>query len=312
MINENSERTVATPVIEVLNSRFSSIVPPVPVLERLCTGCRWNEGPLWIAEDHSVIWSDILNNRIMRWSRLDGMSVWREKAEFTNGRARDIDGAVLHCSHGRRAIVRTVDGGTDDIVLEHYQEKRFNSPNDIVVKSDGTWWFTDPPYGLIMPGEGYPAKQELPGCYVFRYDPGHAELSVVTNLPRHPNGIAFSPDESTLYVADSSGVVFPDGNRCIFAFDVQQGRKLVNGRVFTQLHAGVPDGLRVDQRGFLYVGAYDGVQIFSDDGQLIARIPVPEKVANITFGGINRDELYICATTSLYRIKLLTRGVQLP
>lgn len=312
MLNEDRAPAAESPAIEILDRRFSPVAPTAARLEQLGTGCRWSEGPLWMSEDHSVLWSDILNNRIMRWSQAGGMTVWRANAEFTNGRVRDIDGAILHCSHGRRAIVRTVGGGGEEIVLARYQGKRFNSPNDIVVKSDGTWWFTDPPYGLIMPGEGHPGPQELPGCYVFRYNPRHAELSVATALPRHPNGLAFSPDESTLYVADSSAVVLPDGNRSVFAFDVQRGGELANGRVFVQLQAGVPDGLRVDQRGFLYVGAYDGVHVYAPDGTAIARIPVAEKVANMTFGGINRDELYICATTSLYRIRLHTRGVQLP
>lgn len=299
-------------VIEVLDPRFAPVVPKRPVLEQLCTGCRWSEGPIWMHEDNSVLWSDILNNRIMRFSQKDGMQVWRESVDFTNGHARDLDGSLLHCSHGQRAIVRTRMDGTEEIVVDHYQGKRFNSPNDIVVKSDGTLWFTDPPYGIIMPGEGYPACPELSGCFVFRFDPGSGELSVVSDLAIHPNGLVFSPDESRLYVADSSSVVLPEGNRCVFAFDVRDGRFLENGSVFLQVESGVPDGIRVDQRGFLYVATADSVQVFAPDGVNVCRIPVPEKVANLTFGGYNRDQLYICATTSLYRIKLRTRGVQLP
>jgi len=299
-------------VIEVLDSRFAPVVPPLPALEHLGSGCRWSEGPVWVDEDNSLLWSDILNNRLMRWSESDGMAVWKNDVEFTNGHARDVDGALLHCSHGRRAITRSRAGGRQEVVLDRFQGKRLNSPNDIVVKSDGTWWFTDPPYGITMPGEGYPGRQELSCCYVFRYDPGARVLSAVTSLPKHPNGLAFSPDESLLYVADSSAVVLADGNHCVFVFDVLGGETLANGRRFAEIHPGVPDGLRVDQHGFLYVSAYDGVQVFAPDGVQIGRIPVPEKVANITFGGCRRDHLYICATTSLYRIRLLTRGVQFP
>jgi gluconolactonase len=298
--------------IEVLDARFAPVVPPDPVLEQLGSGCRWSEGPVWMYEDNSLIWSDILNNRMMRWSEKDGMTVWEENVGFTNGHARDVDGALLHCSHGHRAITRSRTAGRQEVVLDRFQGRRFNSPNDIVVKSDGTWWFTDPPYGIVMPGEGYPGQAELSCCHVFRYDPRAGELSAATSLPKHPNGLAFSPDESLLYVADSSAVILPDGNHCVFVFDVLGGGALANGRRFAEIHPGVPDGLRVDQRGFLYVSTYDSVQVFAPDGVRIGRIPVPEKVANITFGGNNRDHLYICATTSLYRIRLLTRGVQLP
>lgn len=297
---------------DVLDARFASTVAHQPGLERLCTGCRWSEGPLWMHEDQSVLWSDILNNRIMRWSEKDGMSVWQVDVEFTNGRSRDLDGSILHCSHGQRAILRGLPGKTGEIVVDRYEGRRFNSPNDIVVKADGTIWFTDPPYGLIMPGEGYPAEPELDGCKVFRYDAAQRELSVVTSVPIHPNGLAFSPDEKVLYVSDSSAVVLADGNRCVFAFDVRDERYLDNGRRFAEIEPGVPDGMRVDHRGFLYVGTYDSVQVFAPDGDRIGRIPVPEKVANLTFGGPNRNELFICATTSLYRIKLRTRGAQLP
>lgn len=298
--------------VDVLDPRFALVVPPAPVLERVCTGARWSEGPVWMHEDDSVLWSDIPGDRMLRWSARDGMRVWRERVEFTNGHTRERDGALLHCSHGLRAVVRTRADGGDEIVADRWRGRRFNSPNDIVVKSDGTIWFTDPPYGIVLPAEGHPGESEIGDCLVFRLDPASGALDPVTNLPEHPNGLAFSPDERRLYVSDTAGALDPGGNHCIFVFDVAEGRSLRNGRVFAVIEPGVPDGMRFDQRGLLYTSSADSVQVYAEDGTRVGRIPVPEKVGNLTFGGANRDWLYICASTSLYRIRLHTRGVQLP
>ena len=299
--------------IDVFDDRFAAVVPRNPVLERLCTGALWSEGPVWMHEDDSLLWSDIHNNRMLRWSDAGGLSVWRAAAEFTNGHTRDRDGSLLHCSHGLRAVVRTRDG-RDEIVVDRYQGKRLNSPNDIVVKSDGAIWFTDPPYGILLANEGHPAPSELGDCYVFRVDPITRELGIVTDLPEHPNGLAFSPDEMRLYVSDTSGALATDGggNHCLWVFDVVDARRLANGRRFADVSPGLPDGFRFDQRGLLYTSSLDSVQVYAEDGVRVGRIPVPEKIGNVTFGGINRDQLYICASTSLYRIRLDTRGVQLP
>ena len=300
--------------IDVLDRRFAPVVANYPGLERLATGAIWSEGPVWIAEDDSVLWSDIPNDRMLRWSARDGMRVWRERVEFTNGHARDLDGSLLHCSHGLRAIFRTaVDGSGQRTVVDRWKGRRFNAPNDIVVKSDGTIWFTDPPYGLIIPEEGHGGESEIGDCYVFRLDPRTGTVEPVTDLPEHPNGLAFSPDESTLYVSDTSGALPGHGsNHCIWAFDFVEGRPLANGRVFAEVSPGVPDGFRVDAQGWIYTSAQDGVQVLHPDGTLIGRIRVPEKVGNVTFGGPGRDVLYIAASTSLYRIRLATRGVQRP
>jgi gluconolactonase len=300
--------------IDVLDPRFAPVVAHRPELERLATGAIWSEGPVWIAEDDSVLWSDIPNDRMLRWSARDGMRVWRERVEFTNGHTRDLDGSLLHCSHGLRAIFRTdVDGSGQRIVVDRWKGRRFNAPNDIVVRSDGTIWFTDPPYGLIIPEEGHGGESEIGDCYVFRLDRRLGTLDPVTDLPEHPNGLAFSPDESLLYVSDTSGALPGQGsNRCIWAFDVVEGRPLANGRVFAEISPGVPDGFRVDAQGWIYTSAQDGVQVLHPDGTLIGRIHVPEKVGNVTFGGAGRDVLYIAASTSLYRIRLATRGVQRP
>jgi gluconolactonase len=297
--------------IEVYDPRFAPVVAHAPVLERLCTGARWSEGPVWMYEDDSVLWSDIHNDRMLRWSARDGMSVWRAPAGFTNGHTRDLDGTLLHCSHGRRAVIRTREDGTDEVVVDRYRGRRLNSPNDIVVRADGTLWFTDPPYGILLPEEGYPAPAELDGCYVFRFDPRSGALDIVADQPGHPNGIAFSPDESRLYVSDTSAALDPNGNHCLWVFDVLD-TGLSRGSVFAVVEPGLPDGFRFDPRGLLFTSSRDSVQVYAEDGTRIGRIGVPEKVGNLTFGGPNRDCLYICASTSLYRIRLRTRGVQLP
>ena len=300
--------------IEVLDGRLAPVVRNATALERLCTGATWSEGPVWIAEDDSVLWSDIPGNRMLRWSARDGMSVFRDTVEFTNGHTRDRDGSLLHCSHGLRAVFRTdIRGEHQRIVVDRWEGKRFNAPNDIVVKSDGTIWFTDPPYGLIIPEEGHGGETEIGDCYVFRFDPQTGGLEPVTDLPIEPNGLAFSPDESLLYVSDTSAALGREatGNHCIFVFDVREGR-LANGRKFADVSPGVPDGFRVDCNGWIYTSSQDSVQVYHPDGTLLGKIHVPEKVGNVTFGGPDRDQLYVAASTSLYRIRLATQGVQSP
>lgn len=306
-------------MIEVFDTRFASIALGAGNLVRHCTGAIWSEGPIWMHEDDSVLWSDIPSNRMLRWHPHDGMSVWRENVEFTNGHYREADGSLLHCSHGERAIIRTrFDGGLanarDEIVVDRYQGKRLNSPNDIIVKSDGTIWFTDPPYGIASDREGYKADSELGDCFVFRFDPATSELSVVSQWVDEPNGLAFSPDESILYVSDTSAALSAPGagNHHIVAFDVVGGRSLANPRIFAVVEPGLSDGFRVDVNGFVYTSSEDAVQVYHPDGTRLARIPVPEKVGNLTFGGAQRDRLFICASTSLYSIRLSTKGVQQP
>jgi gluconolactonase len=279
-------------------------------LEKLCTGAIWSEGPVWMDEDQSLLWSDIPNNRMLRWSRVEGMSVWREKAEFTNGHALEHDGSLLHCSHGHRAIIRTrfQPGslvGVDEIVVNRYQGRRLNSPNDIVVKKDGSLWFTDPQYGILSNREGYQAESEVGDNYVYRFDPANNALDVVSDFVDEPNGLAFSPNESLLYVSDTSAATKGKaGNHHIVVFDVVGNRSLANPRVFAQVNPGLGDGFRVSANGWLYTSSEDSVQVFHPDGCLLAKIPVPEKVGNLTFGGKQGNELYICASSSLYLIVL--------
>ena len=304
----------STTAFDIADTRFRDLVIPTAQVEKLWTGCRWAEGPAWFAAGRYLVWSDIPNDRMLRWSARDGMSVWRERVEFTNGHARDRDGSLLHCSHGLRAVFRTdVDGSNQRTVVDRWQGKRFNAPNDVVVKSDGTIWFTDPPYGLIIPEEGHGGTSEIGDCLVFRFDPASGAVDPVTDLPEHPNGLAFSPDEKLLYVSDTSGALPGQGsNHCLWVFDVVGGARLANGRRFADVSPGVPDGFRLDAQGWIYTSAQDGVHVIHPDGTLLGRLRVPEKTGNVTFGGGERDTLYIAASTSLYRIVLRTRGVQNP
>jgi gluconolactonase len=301
--------------VQVLDPRFAEVARGAGVLERLAGGAVWSEGPVWMREDGSVLWSDIPNDRMLRWHPREGSGVWRERVEFTNGHVRERDGSLLHCSHGQRAIVRTRFGAGlqslgDQIVVDRFEGRRLNSPNDVVVKSDGTIWFTDPPYGIASDREGHRAESELGDCYVFRFDPARGELSIASDFVEEPNGLAFSPDENVLYVSDTSAALRTDGSghHHIAAFDVLEGRQLANPRVFAVVEPGLADGLRVDVHGFVYTSSADSVQVYHPDGTRIGRIPVPEKVGNLCFGGVGGDELFICASTSLYRIRLATRG----
>ena len=305
------------PTIQVLDPRFASVAAGATPLACLCTGADWNwsEGPVWLRESGAVLWSDIPNNRMLCWQPSQGMTVWRDAVEFTNGHVREADGALLHCSHGRRAILRTrfdaqMQPLADEVVVSHYQGRRLNSPNDLVVKRDGSIWFTDPPYGIASDREGHAAPSELGDCYVFRFDPASGALRIAGDLVEEPNGLAFSPDESLLYVSDTSAALRTDGggHHHIVAFDVLGGQDLANPRIFAVVNPGLADGFRVDINGFIYTSSADSVQVYHPVGTRIGRIPVPEKVGNLCFGGVQGNQLFICASSSLYRITLNTRG----
>lgn len=301
--------------IEVLDPRFAHVAHDAGVLERLCTGATWSEGPVWLRASGELLWSDIPANRMLCWHADRGLRVWRESVEFTNGHALEADGSLLHCSHGRRALLRTRFDAVgrpigDEVVVSHYQGRRLNSPNDVIVKRDGTIWFTDPPYGILSDREGHRGNSELGDNYVFRLDPRTGALRIVSDLIEEPNGLAFSPDESVLYVSDTSAALRGDGSghHHIVAFDVIDGQDLARPRVFAVVSPGLADGFRVDVHGHVYTSSEDSVQVYHPDGTRIGRIPVPEKVGNLCFGGAAGNELFICASTSLYRIALNTRG----
>jgi gluconolactonase len=244
----------------------------------------------------------------VRWSEATGGVVWREPNDHTNGNTLDLEGRVIHCEHGHRRVARTEHDGTRHGLVDAYAGRRLNSPNDVVVRSDGTIWFTDPPYGIVLPDEGIPAPQEQQACCVYRFDPVSGELSVASDAIVHPNGLAFSPDESLLYVTDTSAAIVPDGNHHIVVLDVIDGRQLGPPRVFTVMEPGLADGLRVDELGNVWSSAGDGIHILSPDGRDVAAIRVPEVTANCVFGGPDGRRLFIAASASLYAIETRVRG----
>lgn len=278
-------------------------------LERVATGATWAEGPLWLPARRVVLWSDIPGNRILEFSATTGETrVYRQGAEFTNGRTLDERGTIVQCSHGRRAVERDTVGVIETLV-DAWGVHRLNSPNDVVVASDGAIWFTDPPYGIVLPSEGHPGTQEYGGSNVFRFDETTRQLSAEITDMVHPNGLAFSPDESILYVSDTSAAVAQSGSgyRHIRAYPLIGRRRVGDGCVFAELDHGVPDGIRVDEAGRLWSSSAEGVLIYSPAGRLLHRLEVPEVVANLCFGGDDGRDLYITATTSLYRIRTRVR-----
>jgi gluconolactonase len=270
-------------------------------VERLATGCIWSEGPLWLPDERCVRWSDIPNDRIMRWDAATGeTTVHRQGVEFTNGRALDRDGSVVQCSHGHRRLEREAGDGAVTAVVDHYGPHRLNSPNDVAVAPDGSYWFTDPDYGIVQPAEGHPGEREYEDCWVFRFSEADGLRPVVVDMDR-PNGLAFSPDGSVVYVTDTGAT---PGIR---AYDVD-GVRAKNGRPFAVVPEGVPDGIAIDVDGRVWSSAGDGVHVYTPDGAEAAFIPVPEVVANVCFGGDDGSELFIAATSGLYRIRTTTRG----
>lgn len=298
---------------------MTELIAAGATLEQVWTGAIWTEGPAWIAASGTLRFSDIPNNRILQFEEATGqLSVYRDDVGFTNGRTLDLDGSVIQCSHGGRSIERDRDGVVETLA-QGWAGHRFNSPNDIVVKSDGTIWFTDPAYGIKKPTEGYPGEVEYGDYYVFRFDPRDGSVTPVVMDVEMPNGLAFSPDESLLYVADS-GIAPPDGVRpadrpgghSIHVYDVFDGRYCKNGREFVEIDPGLPDGFRVDEAGNVWSSSADSVQVFDPAGRRIEQIPVPETIANLTFGGPDGTTLYITATTSLYRIRTTARDCAAP
>jgi gluconolactonase len=298
--------------VQVDDPRFVRFVLHNATLDRLATGCRWTEGPVWFGDAGCVLFSDIPNNRIMRWSESGGVSVYRQPSDFANGGTRDLEGRLVSCLHGARAVVRTEYDGTVTVLADRYGGKRLNSPNDVVVKSDGSIWFTDPHYGIMTDFEGHRAEQELP-CNVYRFDPRSGALDVVADTFKGPNGLAFSPDERRMYIADTGAMFDTQAVRHIRAFDVAaNGASLRNERIFHEVSPGSADGFRCDEDGNVWTSAADGVHCISPAGEMLGKVLVPELVANVTFGGPARNRLFICASTSLYSVHLNRRGAQRP
>ncbi|AWK88767.1 SMP-30/gluconolactonase/LRE family protein [Azospirillum thermophilum] len=294
--------------LEYHDRRFYDLTVPIAPLETLFTGCRWAEGPVWFADGGYLVWSDIPNNRLLRWVPDLGVGVFRANSNYANGNTRDREGRLVSCEHGGRRVTRTEHDGRITVLADRFEGKRLNSPNDVVVKSDGTVWFTDPTYGILSDYEGYKAEPELAGCYVFRLDPATGDLGVVAEDFAKPNGLAFSPDERTLYVADSGVSHDPQGPHHIRAFTVGDDGRLSGGRVFAEISPGVPDGFRVDGQGNVWTSARDGVQCFAPDGALLGKVRIPQMVSNLTFGGPRRNTLFITATSTLYGLSVGVAG----
>ena len=297
---------------EIIDERFRFMTLGNAWLEKLHGGMLWAEGPVYFADGDYLLWSDIPNNRLMQWSEGLGVRVFRHPANNSNGNTRDRQGRLVTCEHGARRVTRTESDGTITVLADRYRGKRLNSPNDVVVKSDGSIWFTDPPYGILSDYEGGKTASELGACYVFRLDPASGDLAIVADDFVKPNGIAFSPDESILYVADTGASHDPKGPHHIRAFTVRDGARLSEGRVFAEINPGLADGFRLDSDGNLWTSAGDGVHCFSPSGELLGKIKVPEVVSDVTFGGPKRNRLFITATTSLYAIYVAQAGAQRP
>ena len=288
----------------IYDRQINSIIDPNAKLEKLADGAKHSEGPVYFPEDDSVIFSDVRGDCLYRWSEVDGVSIIHESNYYYhNGNARDLEGRIVSCSHGKRAIVRQEHGGEWQVICDRYQNNRLNSPNDLVVKSDDTIWFTDPPFGLTQPNEGCGGQQEQAGSFVYRFDPATGEIDAIIKEMERPNGLAFSPDESILYVSDTSQVNYIQGHHYIRAYDVVNQKQVINGRVFAIVEPGQPDGIKVDRRGNIFTSSADSVQVYSPEGACLGKFLIPEVVANLSFGGKN-NELFITAGGSLYRIFL--------
>jgi gluconolactonase len=295
---------------EVLDRRFADCFFPHERLVRLWTGGRWCEGPAWFAAHRTLVWSDIPNNRMLRFDEINNtVGLFRDPSNNTNGNTVDHQGRLVSCEHLARRVTRTEHNGEISVVADRWQGKRLNSPNDVVVHSDGGIWFTDPDYGILSDYEGQRADSEIGGCHVYRVDPASGSVERVADDFVKPNGLAFSPDGSVLYVADSGASHDPDGPRHIRAFDVSaDGRRLGKSRLFADCTAGLFDGFRLDRDGRLWTSAADGVHVYTSQGELIGKIRLPEPVANVCFGGARRNRLFICATSSVYACYLTING----
>jgi gluconolactonase len=299
------------PAIRALDPRFEKYWLKLSAVERLATGLRWAEGPVWFGDGRYLLCSDIPNHRIIKWEEETGaISVYRKPSGFANGNTRDRQGRLITCEHGGRRVIRTEYDGSITVLIDSFGGKRLNSPNDVVVKSDGSIWFTDPTFGLLGNYEGYLAESEI-DANVYRIDGASGKSTVVAEGVLGPNGLCFSPDEKILYVVESRGVP----NRKILAYDVAPGGdKITNKRLVIDAGPGTPDGMRCDIDGNLWCGwgmgdaELDGVMIFAPDGKPIGRIALPERCANVCFGGLKRNRLFMAASQSIYALYVNTQG----
>ena len=294
---------------EAIQPVFSTYVLGNAPVKQIATGFDWTEGPVWFGDANCLLFSDIPNDRIVRWTPGVGVSTYRSPSNFSNGHTRDREGRLVSCEHGTRRVTRTEHDGRITVIADGFGGKRLNSPNDVVVASDGAIWFTDPHYGIMTDYEGHRAEQELTPT-LYRVDPGTGDVEAMVAEMNCPNGLAFGPDESRLYVADT-GRMFEGDPTHIRVFDVDGGR-LRDAGVFHEISPGMADGFRCDTDGNLWSSAADGVHCIAPSGELLGKILVPELVSNLCFGGRGKHVLYITATTSVYSVALNRSGAQTP
>jgi gluconolactonase len=306
------------PAVEVIDPRFGKYKVNNAAVERLFTGTRWAEGPVWFGDGRYLLFSDIPNNRILRWQEETGeVSVFRSPSNYSNGNHRDRQGRLLTCEHDTRRVTRTEYDGTITVLIDRFQEKKLNAPNDLAVHSDGAIWFSDPGYGIMSNYEGHKAAFELP-ANVYRLEPKTGEATVVASDMDKPNGLCSSPDEKKLYIADTGTPKHPNDPHPIRVYDVVDGVRLKNGRLFADMSPGMSDGIRCDVDGNVWSAAgwagegYNGVHVFAPDGTIIGKIHLPETCANLCFGGAKKNRLFIAASQSLYSIYVETQGAQMP
>ncbi|MBW4035920.1 MAG: SMP-30/gluconolactonase/LRE family protein [Proteobacteria bacterium] len=299
-------------VFEVIDPRFGRYVLSNAELEVLADGFRWIEGLVWVGDADCLLFQDLPRNRTMRWSEDQGVSVYRAPSDYANGQTRDRQGRLVACSHQGRCLYRTEHDGRVVRLVGHHAGRRLNAPNDVVVKSDGTIWFTDPLYGLLTDYEGGRQSSEQ-GPAVYRFDPDRGEITVVADDFEGPNGLAFSPDERLLYVSETGDQTKPEPRQFIRVFEIGgDGRTLRGGGVFHKVMPGYADGFRVDEDGNVWSSAADGVHCIAPDGVLLGKVLIPHRVSNVTFGGLHKNRLFIGGSRVLYAVFLNTRGVQVP
>ena len=305
------------PAVEVIDPRFKAYINGNAALERLYTGARWGEGPVWFGDRNCLLFSDIPNNRILCWDGNTGQtSVYRQNSNYSNGHTRDLQGRLISCEHYTRRVTRTEFDGSITVLAASYQGKPLNAPNDVVVKSDGSIWFTDPGYGILFNYEGQLAPLEL-NTNVYRLDPGTGQMTVVADDFDKPNGLCFSPDESILYISDTGTSHDPDGPAHIRKLHVD-GDAVKDAGIFVDMKPSTSDGFRADMDGNIWTSSgwagvgYDGVQVYSPEAELLGRIHLPETCANVCFGGPKRTRLFMAASQSLYALYVEAVGAQRP
>lgn len=297
---------------EYIDPAFKKCVYGGPRLERLFNGTRLGEGPTYFADLDIFIWSDIPNNRMLRYIEGQGVSLFRSPSNHANGSTRDREGRLLTCEHSGRRVVRTEVDGSITVIADRYAGRKLNSPNDVIVKSDGSIWFTDPSYGIRENWEGVLAEREQDTCNVYRVDPQSGDVTMVADDCEMPNGLAFSLDEQKLFVTDTSRTEAPEGKHHFRVFDVIDGQRLGGSRVFAEIDPGIPDGFRLDAEGFIWTSAGDGIQCLAPNGDLVGKILIPEPITNLVFGGPRGDRIYATGLTGLWSVFVNRTGAARP